>query len=100
VAARTGPSSSFDDPVMLELAQRMRGPRGRPAAGWDSLTPTERLVAEHAATGATNAQIAEQLLVSVPTVKTHLTRIYTKLDITNRTQLANAVRRSPLQHDA
>jgi predicted ATPase/DNA-binding CsgD family transcriptional regulator len=86
--------AGLDLDAAVELARRMRGPRGRPTTGWDSLTPTERLVADLAATGATNAQIAEHLLISVPTVKTHLTRVFTKLDITNRTQLANAAGRS------
>lgn len=87
----------LDLDAAVELASRMRGERGRPTTGWESLTPTERLVAEHAATGATNAQIAEQLLISVPTVKTHLTRIFTKLGITNRTQLAIAASQPQLE---
>lgn len=69
---------------------RNRGERGRPAAGWDSLTPTERRVADKAAAGRTNVQIAAELFMSTATVKTHLTHIYTKLGLSNRTELAAA----------
>jgi DNA-binding CsgD family transcriptional regulator len=74
----------------LELARRSRGERGRPTHGWASLTPTEERVTELAAQGQTNQQIAATLLMSTATVKTHLTHVFTKLDITNRTELASA----------
>jgi DNA-binding NarL/FixJ family response regulator len=38
--------------------------------------------------GLTNPQIAERLLMSRDTVKTHLSHIYTKLGVANRTELA------------
>ena len=41
------------------------------------------------ADGLTNAQIAEQLLISVNTVKAHLSHAYAKLGISSRTQLAS-----------
>nr|WP_281507937.1 LuxR C-terminal-related transcriptional regulator [Brachybacterium sp. Marseille-Q7125] len=41
-----------------------------------------------AAQGLTNQEIGEQLYMSVATVKTHLGRMYHKLDVTNRVQLA------------
>jgi predicted ATPase/class 3 adenylate cyclase/DNA-binding CsgD family transcriptional regulator len=71
------------------FAQRTRGPRGRPSFGVDALTPTERLVVDHVRAGRTNAEIAAELLVSVPTVKTHLTRIFAKLGVRNRAELAS-----------
>jgi DNA-binding CsgD family transcriptional regulator len=43
---------------------------------------------QFSAGGDTNADIAERLLMSVPTVKTHLTHVFTKLDMTNRTEVA------------
>lgn len=77
----------------VELAQRMRGERTRPAHGWDSLTPTEERVADRVAEGLTNPQIAEVLFMSRATVKTHLVHIYAKLAITTRAELAAAVAR-------
>jgi DNA-binding CsgD family transcriptional regulator len=52
------------------------------------LTPQERSVAELVASGMTNREVATELLVSVKTVEVHLTRIYAKLGITSRGQLA------------
>jgi DNA-binding CsgD family transcriptional regulator len=52
------------------------------------LTPRESEVARLAARGATNAEIARRLHLGEATVKTHLTRVYTKLGVRTRTQLA------------
>ncbi len=51
------------------------------AAGPEALTPAERRVAELAASGLTNREIAHALFVSVKTVGTHLGHIYEKLDL-------------------
>lgn len=59
------------------------GPDGAPA-----LTPTERVVARLVAEGRTNREAASELVVSIRTIESHLSRIYTKLQVTNRTQLA------------
>jgi DNA-binding CsgD family transcriptional regulator len=72
-------------------ARRSRGERTRPVSGWAALTPTEAEVARAVADGLTNKQAAEQLFISVPTVKTHLRHIFAKLGIDNRTQLAAEV---------
>jgi DNA-binding CsgD family transcriptional regulator len=72
----------------VELAWRTRGPRGRPSLGIEALTPTERRVMEQVATGRTNAEIAAGLDMTVPTVKTHLTHIFNKLGLRNRTELS------------
>lgn len=74
-------------------ARRQRGPRGRPSFGSGSLTPTEQLVADQIAQGRTNAEIASALLVSVATVKTHVTRIFTKFGVRNRTELVATLRK-------
>ena len=67
----------------------VRPPRAvRPATGWESLTPTERMVAGHVAEGMTNAAIADALGVSRRTVESHLYRIYPKLAVANRLELA------------
>ena len=62
--------------------------RGRPGDGWGSLTDTEASVAELAARGLTNRQIAEQTFVSVHTVAFHLRQIFRKLGVTSRVELA------------
>ena len=56
--------------------------------GIAALTPSERRIAEHAASGATNPQIAQALFVTVKTVEMHLGNVYRKLDINSRRQLA------------
>jgi predicted ATPase/DNA-binding CsgD family transcriptional regulator len=87
-AAAEGARLTLDQGV--EYARRARGRRGRPAAGWSSLTPTELEVVRLVAEGLTNPQIGARLLMSRGTVKTHLSHIFTKLDTTNRAQLAAA----------
>ena len=77
---------SLDD--VVAFAQRTRGERGRPTIGWLSLTPTERRVADLARAGLSNAGIAKELLMGAETVKTHLSRIYAKVGVANRTRLA------------
>jgi len=71
-------------------ALRGRGERGRPAFGWDGLTPTEAAVVDLVAEGLSNPRIAERLLVEVSTVKTHLHHVFRKLGVTTRAQLAAA----------
>jgi DNA-binding CsgD family transcriptional regulator len=59
----------------------------RPVSGWDSLTTTERKVAELVASGLTNRQAARHLFISPHTVGFHLRQIYRKLGIRSRTAL-------------
>ncbi len=81
-----GARLSVDEAVAY--ARRRRHERGRPLTGWSALTPAECEVARLVAQGCTNADIAEQLFVSVNTVKTHLTHIYQKVAVEGRTELA------------
>ncbi len=77
------------------LAERARtelaatGSRSRTVllTGVDSLTPSERRVANHAAQGMTTRQIAEALFISRKTVEYHLRHIYQKLEISSRAEL-------------
>ncbi len=57
-------------------------------SGSEALTPGERRVAELAAAGQTNKQIAQALFVSTRTVETHVRHALQKLNITGRDQLA------------
>ena len=66
---------------------KVAGGRMRRRADPGTLSAQEERVAAMAATGATNADIARQLYVSVSTVETHLERIYAKLGIHTRYQL-------------
>ena len=75
---------------VIAYARRARGPRDRPGVGWESLTPAERQVAQLASSGMSNPQIAGQLFMSRSTVKMHLSSVYLKLGIANRTELAAA----------
>nr|WGO49559.1 LuxR family transcriptional regulator [Streptomyces lavendulae] len=59
----------------------------RPVSGWESLTKTERKVAELVAGGLTNRQAAHRLFISPHTVGFHLRQIYRKLGIGSRTAL-------------
>lgn len=75
-------------PEAVEYARRARGGRRRPSSGWASLTPTERNVVRLAAEGLSNPGIGARLFMSRSTVKTHLSHVYAKLGVTNRTELA------------
>jgi DNA-binding CsgD family transcriptional regulator len=81
-----GTALSLDDAVAY--ARRARGSRNRPSTGWASLTPTELDVVRLVAEGLTNPEIGERLFVSRATVKTHLSHVYAKLGVANRTELA------------
>jgi DNA-binding CsgD family transcriptional regulator len=63
------------------------GARDAAPATRDDLTPSERRIAELAAQGLTNRQIAAQLYVTVKAVEFHLSRVFSKLDIRSRREL-------------
>jgi DNA-binding NarL/FixJ family response regulator len=59
---------------------------GRGQAALDQLTPREREVLRAVAAGLTNTEIADQLVVSDATVKTHVGSVLAKLNLRNRVQ--------------
>lgn len=73
---------------LAEFAARGRGSRGRPGSGPESLTPMQRNVAQLAARGCSNADIASELFIARGTVKSHLAHVFAKLGVGNRTELA------------
>jgi len=68
-------------------------PRRLELSGPASLTPSERRVADMAANGLTNREIAQALFVTQKTIEIHLRNAYRKLDISVRTELPEALRR-------
>ena len=69
-------------------AARARAPRASPA-----LSPREREIAELVAEGLTNREIGARLFLSEKTIETHLTRVFQKLGLRSRAQVAAAVAR-------
>lgn len=88
------------DPLGAENVSRrgfamLRAAGGRPRRGQmrgpEALTPAERQVAELAAAGATNRQIAETRVITRKTVEWHLQKAFVKLGIRSRTELPQAI---------
>jgi DNA-binding CsgD family transcriptional regulator len=75
----------------IELRASGARPRRVEPSGPAALTPSERRVAELAAAGRSNRDIAQALFVTINTVETHLTRAYRKLGITRRAGLTQAL---------
>jgi DNA-binding NarL/FixJ family response regulator len=71
--------------LIQEFSRSSRSRAERPA-GLDELTPREVEVFKLLARGMSNAEIAEHLIVSETTVKTHVARILMKLDVRDRVQ--------------
>jgi DNA-binding CsgD family transcriptional regulator len=79
----------FDDLGAQRWAELARAERARLAHTTNELlTPAEQRIAELVALGRTNAEIAATLLVTVKTVEGTLTRIYRKLGVRSRVDLA------------
>jgi DNA-binding CsgD family transcriptional regulator len=74
-----------------EIAATGARPRKLLQTGLDALTASERRVAQLAAEGMTNKEIAQTLFVTIKTVEVHLSHAYRKLEISSRTQLDKAL---------
>ena len=83
----------------MPLAERARSellatgarPRSSAIGGVAALTPSERRVADLAASGLSNRDIAQELFVTPKTVEVHLSNAYRKLDIAGRRELADVL---------
>ncbi|WP_203920029.1 response regulator [Rugosimonospora africana] len=71
--------------LIADFAARPRAARARPAA-LDTLTPRELEVLRLVARGRSNTEIADELVVAEQTVKTHVGRVLSKLDLRDRVQ--------------
>src|SRR4029079_11740324 len=74
-----------------ELAATGARPRKLVVSGLDSLTASERRVAELAARELSNKEIAQALFVTVKTVEVHLSSVYRKLQISSRAALPQGI---------
>jgi DNA-binding CsgD family transcriptional regulator len=90
-------AAAFAERARIELratgAQAVKRTAGTP----DVLTAQEALIARMASQGISNAQIAAQLFISPATVAYHLGKVFAKLGISSRSQLARAL---PIRPDA
>jgi DNA-binding CsgD family transcriptional regulator len=79
-------------PLWAERARsELAGARPRARAQQDGLTPAEQRVAELAASGMTNRDVAATLFISAKTVEATLARVYRKLAIRSRAELGRHV---------
>jgi DNA-binding CsgD family transcriptional regulator len=81
----------------VAYVERGRGSHRSARWGWESLTASEQRVVSLVSQHLTNAEIAGRLFVSTATVKSHLNRVFTKLGVANRGQLAAIAHRHEAQ---
>jgi DNA-binding CsgD family transcriptional regulator len=97
-AALTAALALLEDmgaPLWADKARAELARVGGRIADSDGLTATERRLAELAATGLTNREVAERAFVTVKTVEANLTRVYRKLGVRSRTALARVLSEPP-----
>ena len=87
-------SPSVTRSLIKQVAPPDRSRTTRAQARIETLTERERDVALAVGRGLSNAEIAAELYLSVPTVKAHVSRLFEKLEVVNRVQIAIVV------HDA
>ena len=87
--------AAWADQARRELRASGESSRRRDLSPRDELTAQELQIAQLAAEGLSNREIGQKLFVSPRTVSTHLYRIYPKLGISARSQLAVALSETP-----
>lgn len=85
------------DRAQAELRATGARPRRFALAGTDALTASEQRVANLAASGVSNREIAQQLFVTVNTVESHLRHAYLKLGVHSRGELPAALSGEPAE---
>ena len=88
-AFRSMGTEAFARRAERELLATGEHARKRTADTLDQLTPQEEQVARLAARGTTNREIATHLFITQSTVEYHLRKVFRKLDVKSRTQLAH-----------
>ena len=89
--AHRGGATGVETQLREELTAAGGRPRRSAVTGVESLTPTELRVAELAAEGLSNRQIAELIFVSRNTIAWHLRNIYRKLQVESREQISRSL---------
>jgi len=84
-------AAGFAERARRELAATGESVRGRTAGARDALTPQEAQIARMATEGLANPDIATQLFLTGRTVDWHLDKVYTKLGVSSRDELAQAL---------
>jgi len=84
-------ATALADRARDELQAAGARPRGEVFSGLGSLTPREYQVAQLAARGLGNREIAQRLFITRKTVEAHMRNIFRKLDVTAREELAQAL---------
>jgi DNA-binding CsgD family transcriptional regulator len=82
-------AGAFAERARLELAATGQTARKRAPGHDGGLTPQEHQVAVLAAAGSTNQEIAAQLFISPKTVDYHLGKVFRKVGVSSRRQLAS-----------
>jgi DNA-binding CsgD family transcriptional regulator len=90
IAHRCG-ASALGERALTELRAAGARPRRPLRTGVDALTASEKRTAELAASGLSNAEIAQALFVTVKTVEGHLSGAYRKLGVRSRAELPSAL---------
>jgi len=97
---KQGPTPYLDT-VLAAFEQKMIAPKERTQvqAQPESLSERERQVLQLLVNGASNQEIAQTLVITIDTVKRHVSHIFAKLDVQNRVQAVRRAQELSLFHE-